>query len=70
MAVARVRITEHDVVELRSAADGWPAGTRGTVVSERGTSKLIEVSDDQGQMLALIDAAEDDLELIAQYPRS
>jgi hypothetical protein len=64
MAVAQERITEHDVVALRSAVGKWPAGTEGTIVSERGAFKLIEVADDLGQMLDLISVAEPELDLV------
>jgi hypothetical protein len=55
MATVRHQITEHDVVALREAIDAWPAGTSGTVVSDYGETKLIEISDDSGATLDLID---------------
>lgn len=61
-------ITENDYVELRRDIGKWPAGTRGTAVSDHGASKLIEVSDDRGQMLDLFEVAEEDLDLIEHYP--
>lgn len=65
---ARARIAEHDVVALKCGVRSWPAGTRGTVVSDHGPWKLIEVSDDRGQMLDLFEVAEEDLELVKHYP--
>jgi hypothetical protein len=67
MAIAH-KITENDVVALRREIRGWAAGTEGTAVSDHGVSKLIEVSDDRGQMLDLFEVAEEDLELIEHYP--
>jgi hypothetical protein len=61
------RISEHDYVELLRSVGRWSAGTRGTAVGDYGAWKLIEISDDRGQMLDLIDVAEADLELISQH---
>lgn len=61
-------ITENDYVELKGNVGQWPAGTRGTAVSDHGASKLIEVSDDRGQMLDLFEVAEEDLVLIEHFP--
>jgi hypothetical protein len=68
MSITRLQITENDVVELTRAIGRWPAGTRGAVVSDHDAWKLIEVSDDQGVMLDLLDVEEGDLRLIAAYP--
>lgn len=67
-------IGEHDVVELLEAvakvdgAGSWPAGTIGTVVSERGESKLVEIAEDRppGQTLDLISVAGARLKLVDQ----
>jgi len=56
MATVRHQIAEHDVVALREPVDAWPAGTSGTVVSDYGETKLIEISDDSGATLDLIQA--------------
>ena len=56
MATVRHHIAEHDVVALREPVDAWPAGTSGTVVSDYGETKLIEISDDSGATLDLIQA--------------
>jgi hypothetical protein len=68
MAIAPAKITENDVVELRRDIGRWPAGTQGTALSDHGASKLVEVSDDEGQMLDLFEVAEKDLKLISQHP--
>ncbi len=66
-------IGEIDVVALTKAiakAKGtgtWPAGTEGTVVSDHGDVKLIEISDDDGQMLDLISVPESQLKLVTKY---
>ncbi|HVO55009.1 MAG TPA: hypothetical protein VMT37_11420 [Solirubrobacterales bacterium] len=70
MAIADSKITENDYVELRSAVGRWPAGTRGTAVLDHGESKLIEVSDERGQMLDLFEVSAADLKLISQHPAS
>jgi hypothetical protein len=56
MATVRHQIAEHDVVALREPVDAWPVGTSGTVVSDYGKTKLIEISDDSGATLDLIQA--------------
>jgi hypothetical protein len=67
MATVKQAIRENDVVEFLYPAGKWPAGTSGTVVSERGENRLIEISDDQGQMLDLVSQTEPQLKLIARY---
>jgi hypothetical protein len=44
-------IGEHDVVELLSHVDGWPATTSGTVLSGGPGHKLVEISDHLGEEL-------------------
>ncbi|MDX6635534.1 MAG: hypothetical protein QOF06_1737 [Solirubrobacterales bacterium] len=68
MGSTKTLITENDYVELLRPVERWPAGTRGTAVSDHGASKLVEVSDDQGVMLDLLEVDEVDLELITAYP--
>jgi hypothetical protein len=67
MASVKHAIGEHDVVELLNGVGKWPADTAGTVVSDHGDSKLIEISDNRGVMLDLIEVAEDRLRLITRY---
>lgn len=62
------KITEHDVVALKRQIGRWPAGTEGTALLDHGASKLVEISDDQGQELDLFEVDEQDLELLAQFP--
>lgn len=66
MAIAPLKITENDVVELTHAVGRWPAGTQGTALSDHGNSKLVEVSDDQGQALDMFEVAEKDLRLVSR----
>lgn len=58
MAIAPPKITENDVVELTQAVGKWPAGTQGTALSDHGSSKLVEISDERGQMLDLFEVAD------------
>jgi hypothetical protein len=66
-AVVKQAIKENDVVELLDGVDRWPAGTSGTVVSERGEWKLIEISDERGIALDYISAPEPRLKLVAKH---
>jgi hypothetical protein len=67
MATVKHAISENDFVGLLDAVGEWPAGTTGTVVDEHGEHKLIEISDDQGQMLDLISVTEPRLRLISKH---
>ncbi len=73
MATVQHAISEHDYISLldpvgkSKGVDVWPAGTTGTVVSDYGNVKLIEISDDRGVMLDLIQVREPRLKLIAKY---
>jgi hypothetical protein len=67
MATVKQATRENDVVELLYPAGKWRAGTSGTVVSEHGEHRLVEISDDQGQMLDLVSQTEPQLKLIAKY---
>ena len=66
-AVVKQSIRENDVVELLDGVDRWPAGTGGTVISERGKWKLIEISDERGMALDYVSAPEPRLRLLAQH---
>jgi len=70
IAAADHKITENDIVALKHATRGWAKGTEGTAVSDHGASKLVEISDDHGQMLDLFEVAEEDLDLVEHYPAS
>lgn len=71
MATVRHMIGELDVVELRDAVGRWPAGTRGTVVSDYGEVKQVEISESEppGAMLDLIQVSEPRLRLVAGHSR-
>lgn len=66
-------IRENDAVELLDAVDKvdldgiWPAGTGGTVVSERGEWKLVEIADERGVTLDYVSVDEARLKLLAKY---
>ena len=68
MSIAHPQITENDVVELTRGIGRWPAGTQGAVVSDHVAWKLVEISDERGQMLDLLEVDGCDLKLIAHYP--
>lgn len=71
MATVKQAIREHDVVELLDAVDAvdragvWPAGTLGTVLDQRGSSKLVEIADRRGVTLDYLVIAADRLALVA-----
>jgi hypothetical protein len=44
------------------------SGHSGAVLSDYGSAKLIEISDDEGQELDMFVASEEDLELVKHYP--
>lgn len=67
MATVKHAIGEHDFTELLTGVGKWPAGTRGTVVSDYGDVKQVEISDDRGQMLDLIQVPEPRLKLISKH---
>ena len=71
MATVRHAIGELAVVELRDTVGRWPAGTRGTVVSDYGDVKQVEISESTppGAMLDLIQVAEPRLRLVAGHGR-
>lgn len=62
-------IRELDVVALRTAVDGWPAGTTGTVVRDDRGSKLVEISNHLGEDLAFLDVAPDVLKVVWRTAR-
>jgi hypothetical protein len=60
-------IRENDVVEILDASGSWPPGRIGAVVSDYGDVKLVEIADEQGVMLDLIQVAEPRLKLISKH---
>jgi hypothetical protein len=83
MATVKQAIAENDVVALTQAVDKdetltqaveedrgvgkWPARTTGTVVSDYGEHKMIEISDDRGVALDFIVVPVEQLEIITKY---
>jgi hypothetical protein len=67
MAIVKHAINENDFIELRGEVGKWPAGTTGTVVSDYGDVKLVEISDDRGVMADLIQVPEPRLKLISKH---
>ena len=67
MATVKQMIKESDVVELRDPVGRWPAGRVGAVVSDYGDVKLVEIADQRGAMLDLIQVPEPRLRLVARH---
>jgi hypothetical protein len=44
-----------DVVELQAASGRWPAGTEGTVLEARDSVALVEIADDRGHTLDILE---------------
>jgi hypothetical protein len=57
-------IGEHDVVALRVPINGWPAGTRGTVLHQSKGFELIEISNHLGEDLDLLDVPPEQLKVV------
>jgi hypothetical protein len=57
-------IGEHDVVEVLSAMDGWPAGTSGTVIIDGPDRKYVEISNHLGAGIDYLDVPTGQLRLI------
>lgn len=68
MSVAHNEIGEHDVVALRNSVDGWPMGTRGTVLNDRPEVKFIEISNHRGEGVDYLDVPVDGLLLVWKCP--
>ena len=73
MATVEQEIGEVDVVAFVQAVDKvegdgeWPAGTTGTVLSDYGDHKEVEISDDRGEALDYVIVPVTQLRLIAKY---
>jgi len=67
MATLEHAIREHDVIELLQPIGKWPQGVLGAVVSDYGDAKLIEISDERGQMLDLVQVPEAQFKLVTKY---
>jgi hypothetical protein len=69
MSTTQTYIGEHDVVTFRNVVEGWPAGTRGAVISVFPTHRWVEVvdeSDDWG--FAIVSVPTEELELVWKSP--
>ena len=72
MTTIKQTIHEHDVVALVDSVEKtqdpgkWSAGTVGAVVSDYGNVKLVEIANDRGETLDLIQVREPRLRLIAK----
>lgn len=67
MSTVKHAIGEHDLVELLSKVGKWQAGVQGTVVSDYGDVKLVEVSDELGVALDFFQVPESGLKLLAKH---
>ncbi len=65
MAMVKHQLVEHDVVAFREAVSAWPPGTVGTVVSDYGDVKLVEVANPQGVALDFVQVPALQLDLLA-----
>jgi hypothetical protein len=71
MATVKQMIRENDAVELLDSVDKvgadsrWPAGAVGTVVSEHGEWKLVEIADRRGVTLDYVSIPEPRLKLLS-----
>jgi hypothetical protein len=64
MAAASRAIRARDMVRLITAVGRWPAGTTGTVVSDYGDVKLVEIDHGAGAALTYVSAPEPRLKLV------
>lgn len=64
---SRTGMKRWDVVELKHSVGKWPAGTRGEILVDQGDSKVVDISDEVGRLLALIELPEEELELIERH---
>lgn len=67
MTIVKHAIGEHDFVELLDSSGKWTTGTQGTVVSDYGDAKLVEVADEKGIALDFVQVPESGLKLISRY---
>ena len=76
MATVKQAIGEIDVVAFTEAIDktdwsdstgAWPAGTEGTVVSDYGDHKEVEIVGDAGETLDLVVVPVEQLKLVEKH---
>ena len=66
-------VGEHDYVALTEAIDKnesistWPAGTRGTVISDYGDHKMIDIANDRGETLDMPVVPVEKLRLVSKH---
>jgi hypothetical protein len=72
MAPVKHQISEHDIVTLRGPVDKWPAGTRGTTMSDCYSGMfLVEIDNPDGDPLDnIIEVPADQLVLQQRWPSS
>lgn len=69
--IVKHAIGEHDVIAFTDtvakaeSAGTWPAGTKGTVISDYGDHKLIDIVGEQGETLDMPTVPVEKLKLIA-----
>jgi hypothetical protein len=69
--ITKQTIGEHDYVAFTEpikkaeSAGTWPAGTKGTVISDFGDHKMIDISNDLGETLDMPTVPVEKLKLIA-----
>jgi hypothetical protein len=67
MATVKQAIKEIDVVSFVEEIGEWPAGTTGTVVIDYGDVKMVEISNERGEVLDLPLVPVEKLDLIAKH---
>jgi len=73
--IVKQTIGEHDVVELTETIDKaesvgkWPAGTQGTVISDFGDHKMLDIDDNEGVTLDEPVVPVQKLKLISKHGR-
>ncbi|MGH2938501.1 MAG: hypothetical protein ACRDPE_10315 [Solirubrobacterales bacterium] len=70
MSTTETFIGEHDVVTLRKPVEGWPVGTRGTVVSMFPSHRWVEIVHDDGEDFDIVSVRPQELELVWKCPWS
>jgi hypothetical protein len=66
MTAVKQGIKEIDVVSFVEAVGDWPAGTEGTVVSDYGSEKMVEIANGRGETLDLPVVPVENLRLVAK----
>lgn len=70
MITTQTFIGELDVVALRNTVDGWPAGTRGTVVEMFPSHRWVEIVHEDGEDFDIVSVRPEDLKLVWKSPHS